>query len=86
MRSILGTPDRLATHPPALGVQRFDRRDQSRPRHDALHVGEKSLASRLLFLHRVLGAGKAALADRGAGFLGRSTINASPAHYDDPTS
>ena len=56
-----GNPDRLATNAPALGVQRLNHRHQPRPRHDALHLAEELLAPRELLLHRVLGAGKAAL-------------------------
>lgn len=60
-----GNADRLAPDAPARGVQRLDHRDQPPPRHDAFHVGKKLLAPRLLLLHRVLGAGKAALVHLG---------------------
>lgn len=54
--------DRRAAHAATLSVQRLDHGDQPRPRHDALHVGEELLAPRVRLLHRVLGAGKTALA------------------------
>jgi len=54
--------DGLAPDASALRVQGLDHGHQARPRHDALHLGEKLLAPGALLLHRVLGAGKAALA------------------------
>lgn len=62
--------DRLVANSPARWVQRLDHRNQTRPRYDTLHAGEKLLSPRALLLHRLLSAGKAALAHgRGAAVL-----------------
>lgn len=53
--------DRLADNAPTRRVQHLSYHNQTRPRYQTLHVGEKLLSPRALLTYRVLGAGKAAL-------------------------
>ncbi len=59
--------DGRAAHAAALGIDGFDHGNQSCPRHDALHLAKKLLATRHALVHRMFGTGKTELVHGGTG-------------------